>query len=364
MKEHGLAPKKTPDTDYDRYETTYRRNRPPVTEDYWEPDDLADIAEYDDYDGAPEPRKVRTDSPAARYLDRLRNRRAKDDYPAGEDEYFDEMDEPERRRASGPGIITRRDYYPEEWEEYAPRTRRSVRHFISPKALIALGAVVCLIMLWAIFRMGSPPRAESPQVGTQPTRETSETAAARGPTVQPTGEAQGMSGAPPAAGKIRVHVAGAVKTPGVHTLPADARAIDAVNAAGGASAEADLNKVNLAITLTDGVQLYIPKEGEEPPSAPANNGGAPTSGGANPSGSAAPNQGSGAQSSPGQGQQVNLNTATIEQLQTLPRIGPALAGRIIAWRDEHGGFKSVDELDAVPGIGPAMMSSLRPLVTV
>jgi late competence protein len=61
---------------------------------------------------------------------------------------------------------------------------------------------------------------------------------------------------------------------------------------------------------------------------------------------------------------VNLNTATAEQLQTLPRIGPALAARIIAWRDEHGGFKSVDELDAVPGIGPAMMTSLRPLVTV
>ena len=61
---------------------------------------------------------------------------------------------------------------------------------------------------------------------------------------------------------------------------------------------------------------------------------------------------------------MNLNTATVEQLQTLPRIGPALAARIIAWRDEHGGFKSVDELDAVPGIGPAMMTSLRPLVTV
>ena len=165
-----------------------------------------------------------------------------------------------------------------------------------------------------------------------------------------------------------MHIAGAVKTPGVQTLPADARAIDALEAAGGATPDADLNRVNLAGSLSDGTQLYIPKTGETAAPVLA----APAGGNsASPSGSpgaaqnpAAPKSsaGTGQQSAPGS--PINLNTATAEQLQTLPRIGPSLAARIISWRDAHGGFKSVDELDAVPGIGPSLMSSLRPLVTV
>jgi len=172
---------------------------------------------------------------------------------------------------------------------------------------------------------------------------------------------------------VRVRVAGAVNNPGVYTLPAQGRAVDAIAAASGAAADADLDRVNLAGALSDGVQIYVPHRGET--AAPAQiqpNGGTANAGQGNAANGAS--QG-GAQPQPartltpaGSAQKgstpVNINTATAEELQTLPRIGPAMAQRIIAWREAHGGFRSVDELDAVPGIGPSMLENLRPLVMV
>ena len=177
---------------------------------------------------------------------------------------------------------------------------------------------------------------------------------------------------------VRVHVAGAVNNPGVYTLPAQGRAVDAIAAASGAAADADLDRVNLAGALSDGVQIYVPHRGET--AAPAQiqpNGGTANAGQGNAANGAAQNGASqgGTQPQPartltpaGTAQKgstpVNINTATAEELQTLPRIGPAMAQRIIAWREAHGGFRSVDELDAVPGIGPSMLENLRPLVMV
>ena len=177
---------------------------------------------------------------------------------------------------------------------------------------------------------------------------------------------------------MRVHVAGAVNNPGVYTLPAQGRAVDAIAADSGAAADADLDRVNLAGALSDGVQIYVPHRGET--AAPAQiqpNGGTANAGQANAANGASQNGASqgGTQPQPartltpaGSAQKgstpVNINTATAEELQTLPRIGPAMAQRIIAWREAHGGFRSVDELDAVPGIGPSMLENLRPLVTV
>ena len=149
--------------------------------------------------------------------------------------------------------------------------------------------------------------------------------------------------------------------------------MDAIAAASGAAADADLDRVNLAGALSDGVQIYVPHRGET--AAPAQiqpNGGTANAGQGNVANGAS--QG-GAQPQPartltpaGSAQKgsapVNINTATAEELQTLPRIGPAMAQRIIAWREAHGGFRSVDELDAVPGIGPSMLENLRPLVMV
>lgn len=136
-----------------------------------------------------------------------------------------------------------------------------------------------------------------------------------------------------------VHVAGAVAAPGLYVLGADARLVDAIAAAGGFAADADRAAVNLARPLSDGEQLYVPTVGETA-----------TSGGI----------GSGVA---GDGR-VDLNTATAAELEALPRIGPALAERIVAWRDVNGRFTSVDDLLAVSGIGAKVLDSLRDLVRV
>ncbi|WP_045302709.1 ComEA family DNA-binding protein [Microbacterium trichothecenolyticum] len=142
------------------------------------------------------------------------------------------------------------------------------------------------------------------------------------------------------ASRLYVHVSGAVRTPGLYVLPAGSRVVDAIAAAGGFADDADRDEVNLARTLDDGEQLPVPHEGEEAPTAEAP--GPPASADT----------------------RVDLNSADATLLETLPRIGPALAERIIAWRDDNGGFTSIEDLLAVPGIGDKMLESLRDLVTV
>ncbi|MDT3331473.1 ComEA family DNA-binding protein [Microbacterium aquilitoris] len=138
---------------------------------------------------------------------------------------------------------------------------------------------------------------------------------------------------------VYVHVSGQVREPGLYRLDQGARVVDAVAAAGGFSEKASRDGVNLARPVSDGEQLLIPGEGEEGTDAGA---------------SAAP-EGDG---------RVNLNTADVAALDTLPRIGPSIAQRILDWREENGRFTSVDDLMAVPGIGEKMLESLRDLVTV
>lgn len=139
-----------------------------------------------------------------------------------------------------------------------------------------------------------------------------------------------------------VHVGGAVREPGIYRLAAGARVIDAVGAAGGFTSAAERAGVNLARPLSDGEQILIPKEGEVLPAA-----------GAGPSGAG-----------PSAGAKVNLNTAQSEELQTLPRVGPALAQRILDWRAEHGRFARREDLMSVSGIGEKTFAGLRDLVTV
>jgi len=152
---------------------------------------------------------------------------------------------------------------------------------------------------------------------------------------------------------VVVHVAGAVARPGVYTLPAGSRVVDAVTAAGGAVRGADLAAVNLAIVLVDTEQVYIPllgREGSRVLVAPRLRPGASGSGGA------AANNGPSAK--------VDLNTATAEQLDVLPGVGPATAAAIVDHRTRHGPFASVDGLLDVAGIGEAKLAALRDLVTV
>jgi len=156
---------------------------------------------------------------------------------------------------------------------------------------------------------------------------------------------------------VVVDVVGKVRTPGLVTLPAGSRVADAVAAAGGATEEAELSAVNLARPLVDGEQLRIPAPGEVVAPAP----GADVGAGAGATGGAASGT---AATGTGAGMLVNLNTADAVTLETLPGVGPALAGRIVEWREQNGAFASVDELDEVSGIGPAMLAKVRDLVTV
>ena len=271
-----------------------------------------------------------------------------------------------------------------EWEQAdQPGTTRSTRWGLSPRVLLLVAVLALVAVVWGVTQFSAAPRAEqlaSPSataesvqaVGAQQSPGAQGTAQ---PSANPSKSAQGGASGE---ATVRVHVAGAVNNPGVYTLPAQGRAVDAIAAASGAAADADLDRVNLAGALSDGVQIYVPHRGET--AAPAQiqpNGGTANAGQGNAANGAAQNGASqgGAQPHPartltpaGSAQKgstpVNINTATAEELQTLPRIGPAMAQRIIAWREAHGGFRSVDELDAVPGIGPSMLENLRPLVTV
>jgi competence protein ComEA len=150
---------------------------------------------------------------------------------------------------------------------------------------------------------------------------------------------------------IFVHVLGAVARPGLFEVSEGARVVDVVAAAGGLLPEADQAGVNLARPLSDGEQLYIPVQGEVP------TGGAPPS--------AAGLAGAGEAGSPGGvAGKVNLNTATLADLDTLPRIGPMMAQRILDYRDAEGRFASVDDLQNVTGIGEKTFAALKELVTV
>lgn len=269
-----------------------------------------------------------------------------------------------------------------EWEQAdQPGTTRSTRWGLSPRVLLLVAVLALVAVVWGVTQFSAAPRAEQIASPSATAESVQAVGAQQSPgaqsTAQPTPSESAQGGASGEA-TVRVHVAGAVNNPGVYTLPAQGRTVDAIAAASGAAADADLDRVNLAGTLSDGVQIYVPHRGET--AAPAQiqpNGGTANAGQGNAANGAAQNGASqgGAQPQPartltasGSAQKgstpVNINTATAEELQTLPRIGPAMAQRIIAWREAHGGFRSVDELDAVPGIGPSMLENLRPLVTV
>jgi competence protein ComEA len=148
--------------------------------------------------------------------------------------------------------------------------------------------------------------------------------------------------------RMVVHVVGAVRRPGLYRLREGMRVADAVARAGGTTRRADLAGLNLAAPLVDGTQVLVPSRLPLPGSAD----GAPTTG-------SAPVGGAGV----GAPAKVSLATATAEQLDELPGVGPVTAQKILDYRAEHGPFRSVEELDDVPGIGPTRVEQLRDLVT-
>lgn len=165
--------------------------------------------------------------------------------------------------------------------------------------------------------------------------------------------AAGAAASPSDSGRVTVHVVGQVKRPGIVTLAAGSRVADAVERSGGTTSGADLAGVNIARPLVDGEQVVVPKPGETPPPPPA--GAAPEGAPAGPADPDAPADGSAP---------VNLNTADLTTLETLPGVGPVLAQRILDWRTEHGEFTAVEELGEVSGIGEKIYAQLEPEVTV
>jgi competence protein ComEA len=151
-----------------------------------------------------------------------------------------------------------------------------------------------------------------------------------------------------------LHVAGAVARPGIVELAPGSRINDAIAAAGGGSPAADLDRLNLAAVVVDGQKVYVPRQGEP---LPADSAGAPL-------GEASGGAGAGEAASPALSGKTNLNSAGLEELGALPKVGPVLAQRIVDWRKEHGPFNSIEELDAVDGVGPKMLETLLPLVSV
>ncbi len=144
------------------------------------------------------------------------------------------------------------------------------------------------------------------------------------------------------AGSAVVDVAGAVRRPGVYRLRAGARVRDALQHAGGATRRANTAAVNLAAKVTDGQQIVVPERAVGIAAAPA------PSAGASGAMAVAP---------------ISLNSATLEQLDTLQGVGPSTAQKILDWRTQNGGFASVDDLAQIPGIGPKKLEALRPQVT-
>ena len=220
---------------------------------------------------------------------------------------------PERGRGSGTG-------YRWSLRRWTPGTARAV-------AVVLLGLMFLVTWWWWQGR----PR----QIDVVGTGQVAESAVAS-PT--PGAEAPAVTAVTAGDDTITVHVIGRVRRPGVVLLPAGSRVADAVNATGGMQAGFTRTDLNLARLLVDGEQIVVRRRSA--PRTPAGSTSAPSS------------------------SVLDLNSADAASLETLPGIGPVLAGRIIAWRDLNGPFPSVDVLGEVSGIGPVLLENLRPLVRV
>jgi competence protein ComEA len=228
----------------------------------------------------------------------------------------------------------------------APETRSLLEHIQSWRGdrRVAVVVVVAALLAAGVVWMRSTPRSPAPSVTTDG-GSSARAAAGAARAVTPT----------TAAGPI-VHVVGAVRASGVVQLTNGARVRDAIVAAGGATADADLQRMNLAAKVTDGQRIVVPRIGQPDP---------PPIAGSDPTGAgdgAATSGGTTADGSPTE--PININTATEQQLEALPGIGPSLAAAIVQEREKLGGFKTIDDLKQVRGIGDGRFADIRDHVTV
>lgn len=234
---------------------------------------------------------------------------------------------------------------------------------------LVLGAVVTLVLGIAAWRLlapaEAPPEMELPMVtgGSEvaaaavteeaPPAADGDSAAGGAGSPGPDGATAPSADADAEGREVVVHIAGAVQAPGVQRMSPSARVVDAVEAAGGATPDAELARINLAAAVEDGQQIYVPAVGEEPPE-PVTGG----AGGGTEAGTAGNAAGDGAAAS------VDVNTAAVDELEALPGIGPAIGQAIVDHREQHGPFTSVDQLTDVRGIGDAKLEGLRDHATV
>ncbi|MFI2235298.1 helix-hairpin-helix domain-containing protein [Streptomyces chrestomyceticus] len=236
---------------------------------------------------------------------------------------------------------------------------------ITPRALAALAVVLAVAVAFAVFHfwMARPEPVRAPSVARAPALPTP------APAPQPQVAAPTPGGAPPAAaGRLLVvDVVGKVHRPGIHRLPQGARVADALRAAGGVLDGANTRGLNRARLLVDGEQIAVDVagaagQGVGAGSGAATGGGAGAAAGAGPGGGATSGSVGGAGGTGAGAAPVSLNSATAEQLDGLPGVGPVLARHIIEYRTAHGGFTSVEQLREVNGIGDRRFADLRPLV--
>ncbi|MCX4762093.1 ComEA family DNA-binding protein [Streptomyces sp. NBC_01275] len=233
--------------------------------------------------------------------------------------------------------------------------RRSV---LALTAVLVAAAAFALQHFWAgraqpvrppeVVRAAAPYEVgeRSPAAGAAPS-------AAAGTSATLAASSATMGAAGTAGAEIVVDVSGKVRKPGIHRLPAGSRVVDALNAAGGVRPGTNTDGLNRARFLVDGEQVVV---GGPAPATAAGAGGAGTGAGAGAAGSAGAGMGAGPAAP------VSLNTATVDQLDTLPGVGPVLAQHIVDYRTRHGGFRSVNELREVNGIGERRFADLRNLV--
>ena len=196
-------------------------------------------------------------------------------------------------------------------------------------------------------------RAPAPAIETGlPFSGTATSASAPASTLPPPTTAVSATSNPAPGAPLFVHVAGSVAQPGVYRLAPGERVHAAIAAAGGPTADADLDGLNLAAGVADGQRVYVPARGEVDPSTVPSGGDVEGSIGSD-----------GSATSPPLGP-IDLNTATADDLDTLPGVGPATAAAIVDDRERHGPFASVGDLERVPGIGPAKLAAVADLVTV
>ncbi|UNZ19371.1 ComEA family DNA-binding protein [Streptomyces sp. 891-h] len=263
-------------------------------------------------------------------------------------EQREERQEPEQQDEAA-GRLPLRERWGLALEERLPVWLR-VRCGMEPKTLVAL----CLVLLVAVgfavhhFWTGRPQEVAVPSAPSAPEDGASAPPTENGASATPAagGAAPGATGA--ASGKrLVVDVSGKVRNPGVRRLPAGSRVEDALEAAGGVREGADTKGLNRARLLVDGEQIVV--------GAPR---GSQAAAGTGPGPAQGPAGGAGASGAP-----ISLNSATKEQLETLPGVGPVLAQHIIDYRTEHGGFRSIDQLQDVNGIGEKRFADIKPQVT-